>query len=196
MADIRHWTERSPEDFFYSIATDFIEQLREKMEATGMKPNQLARAAKVSKSYISKVFKDPGNLSVETIVKLARTVGMKVSIITYEDINDPDNTRGPISADVFRRCWETAKRPADMWSFEAKAAETPAPTLDLTALMKKLSWGWEIYQRTADSGGTQNQTGTKVMYSSPQRYIKRKNTQKVDRTLSKHIQASEVSLNG
>ncbi|HEY6119628.1 MAG TPA: helix-turn-helix transcriptional regulator, partial [Pyrinomonadaceae bacterium] len=69
MANVTHWTERSAKDFLYSIASDFIEQLQERMEAIPMKQSELARAAKVSKGYVSKMFKNPGNLSLETIVK-------------------------------------------------------------------------------------------------------------------------------
>ena len=116
MDKMTHWTNRSPEDFLYSIASDFIEQIEGKMEALGMRQNQLADAARVSKGYVSRVFKNPGNLSLETIVKFARSVGMKASILAYEDMNDPDNTRGPINADIFRTCWQLAGTPSDMWS--------------------------------------------------------------------------------
>lgn len=124
-----HWTERSPEDFVYSIASDFIEKLQEKMDALPMTKTELAKAAKVSKGYISRKFKDPGNLELRTIVKLARVVGLKVSILGYEDINDPDNSRGPIGADVFHKAWENAGHPSDMWAFVVKPSATPVLNL-------------------------------------------------------------------
>jgi DNA-binding phage protein len=129
-----HWTERSPEDFLYSIASDFIEDLKDKMRELNMNQSKLARDANVDKSYVSRVLKDPGNLTLETIVKFARTVGMKVSIVPYED-SDSDNERGPIDPSVFRRCWEEKGKPADMWAFPI----APSPrTLDLSAFDK---WG-------------------------------------------------------
>ena len=118
MGNMTHWTNRSSEDFLYSIATDFIEQIEEKMEAIGMRQNHLAQAALVSKGYVSRIFKNPGNLSLETIVKFSRSVGMKASILAYEDMNDPDNTRGPIHADIFRHCWQLAGNPNDVWSLQ------------------------------------------------------------------------------
>src|SRR6266850_8043186 len=94
-----HWTERSADDFLYSIASDFVEQLRAKMKKLGMTQSKLAKAARVSKSYVSQVFNDPGNLSLVTIVKFAKAVGMKVSVVGYED----DSARagsGPINSDI------------------------------------------------------------------------------------------------
>ena len=126
MTNSTHWTERSTEDFLYSIATDFIEALKGKMKTLGMTQTKLAKEAKVNKSYVSRVFKDPGNLSLETIIKFARTVGMKVSILAYEDEADPNNTSGPIDSDVFRLCWEKAQKPRDHWSIHDGAATTTA----------------------------------------------------------------------
>src|SRR6267378_3009383 len=100
MNNVAHWTERSTEDFLYSIATDVIEALKEKMRALGMRQTKLAKEAKVNKSYVSRMFTDPGNLTLDTIVKPARTVGMKVSILAYEARADPGNSRGPIDSEV------------------------------------------------------------------------------------------------
>lgn len=111
-----HWTERSPEDFLYSIASDFIEQIQSKMKALGMKPAELARAAKVSKGRISQIFKDPGNISLDTIVRLARALGLKVSVVAYEDVLDQNNEHGPINSDIFRICWEKTGRPRAMFN--------------------------------------------------------------------------------
>jgi len=116
-----HWTERSTEDFLYSIASDFIEQLQSKMKTVGMKQSGLAKATKLSKGRISQVFKDPGNLELETMIKFARALSMKVSVLAYEDVDDPKNERGPINAEVFRLCWQHLKRPVDMWSFKQNA---------------------------------------------------------------------------
>lgn len=145
MVNVTHWTERSTKDFLYSIASDFIEQLQEQMERIPMKQSELAKLAKVSKGYVSKMFKNPGNLSLETIVKFARIVGMKVSIVGYVDINDPANSRGPISAEVFRRTWENANRPSDMWSIKEKTAVTTANTLNVNDLLKNFELGFEVY---------------------------------------------------
>lgn len=150
MANVTHWTERSAKDFLYSIASDFIEQLQERMEAIPMKQSELARAAKVSKGYVSKMFKNPGNLSLETIVKFARIVGMKVSIVGYVDINDPANSRGPISADVFRKTWEDAERPADMWVFN-EMRKAQANTLSARAVQEHPEWSLFVFNQTSNA---------------------------------------------
>ena len=128
-----HWTGRSADDFLYSIASDFIEDLKDRMRTLGMTQSKLANAANVNKSYVSRVFKDPGNLTLETVVKFARTVGMTVAIVAHED-TDPD--RGPIDPGVFRRCWEETGKPRDMWAFEIKTA--PLSVLNLTQMGE---WG-------------------------------------------------------
>lgn len=176
MANVTHWTERSTRDFLYSIAADFIEQLQERMEALPMKQSELAKAAKVSKGYVSKMFKNPGNLSLETIVKFARIVGMKVSIVGYVDVNDPNNSRGPIGADVFRKTWENAERPADMWAFSALRMEKPNVTLDAARLREHLAFQWDVYLRTSASGAPINQTGNRLTRQLPIEILDSQNT--------------------
>lgn len=134
----KHWTEQSPEDFLYSIGSDFVEQLRAKMNALGMSQSKLARAAKVSKGYISQVFNDPGNLTLVTIVKFAKAVGMKVSVVGYEDTNPG---RGPVNAEVFRICWERQGKPADMWSLKE---QNVANTIDVRSLVENFSLGMDV----------------------------------------------------
>lgn len=129
MNNATHWTERSTEDFLYSIASDFVEQLQIKMKALdNMTRAKLAKAAGISKGRISQIFNDPGNTSLDTAIRLARALGLGVSLLTYENITDPNNERGPVNADVFRICWERAGRPFDMWDLQElpKVAVTSA----------------------------------------------------------------------
>lgn len=146
MTSAIHWTGRSPQDFLYSIASNFIEDLGARMEKIGMSKSQLAEGAKVHKSLVSRLFKNPGNLTLETMVKFARCVGMKVSVVAYEDIYDPDNNRGPIDSTVFRWCWEHANRPADMWDVEAIKESTAITTntVDLVTLIADFDFGVDI----------------------------------------------------
>jgi transcriptional regulator with XRE-family HTH domain len=148
MNNTLHWTQRSPEDFLYSIASDFIEDLKNRMRSLGMSQTKLARAARVNKSYISRIFKDPGNLSLDTIVKLARTVGMKVSIVPYVDPDDPNNERGPIGSDIFRWCWEHADRPVDAWDIreikQRAATANAANAFELATLIVDVEFGIDI----------------------------------------------------
>ncbi len=121
MTTVRHWTERSIEDFAYSVAADFIDLLAEEMDRLGWSKAKLAKAAKVSKGRITQIFKNPSNLEIITMAKIARALKMKMAAFPYRDLSDPGNERGPINSEVFRLCWENAKRPADLW--ELRSAE-------------------------------------------------------------------------
>jgi len=112
-----HWTERSTKDYHFRIAADFIAQLEERMESEGVTQKELSELTKLSKSRISQVINNPGNLTVGLIVKFARALGMKVSLVAYDD-GDPENTRGPINSEIFKTCWEDSGKPLDMWAFE------------------------------------------------------------------------------
>jgi transcriptional regulator with XRE-family HTH domain len=162
MNNVAHWTERSTQDFLYSIASDFIEDLKEKMIALGMNQQKLANAAKVNKSYVSRTFKDPGNLTLETIVKFARSVGMKVSLVAYED-GDTTNERGPVDSSVFRLCWEKAKQPADRQALQVEQVKRTTYVLD-ECVLGQLPFGLNqgIYNRTADHPPRFNATGIGV----------------------------------
>jgi len=191
MANVTHWTERSPNDFLYSIASDFVDQLQDRMAALSMNQSELAKAASVTKGYVSRMFRNPGNLSLITMIRFARIVGMKLSIVGYEDVSDPNNTRGPISADVFRKTWEDAGRPADMWAFEVKTVKQTGPILDCTTFQRGWVLGLESYEQTAGSGRALNQTSNGVMrHPSDLGSI-----QQVSRT-SKKIGGLEVRQNG
>ncbi len=115
MNNATHWTERSTKDFLYSVASDFVEQIQRRMKTLDMKPAQLARESKVSKGRISQIFKDPSNISLETMIKCARALGLKLLVSAYEDVDDPNNERGPLNGEIVNILWERAGRPFDMW---------------------------------------------------------------------------------
>lgn len=144
----KHWTEQSPENFLYSIASDFVEQLRAKMKTLGMSQSKLARAAKVSKGYVSQVFNDPGNLTLITIVKFAKAVGMKVSVVGYEETTAEGASRGPINAEVFRMCWERQGSPTDMWSFKQQNVAATPNTIDVKTFVENFRWGVEVFMQS------------------------------------------------
>lgn len=122
-----HWTEESPKKFAYRIASDFIEQLREKIKGKGAQ-KRLAKKLNVSPGRISQVLNNPKNLTLETMVEWARALGLKISVIAYDD-DDKKNERGPINAEIFRLCWEHAKKPADMWEFQENTKSVPKETV-------------------------------------------------------------------
>ncbi|MEK6777751.1 MAG: helix-turn-helix transcriptional regulator [bacterium] len=113
----RHWTEKSIKDFLFRIAADFIAQLEDKMESENISQDELAEKLTLTKGRVSQVLNHPGNITLNNIVKYARTLGMKVSIVAYED-DDTENRRGPINSEVFKICWEKSGKPSDFWSFQ------------------------------------------------------------------------------
>ena len=95
----KHWTERSVKDYVFRIVADFIAQLENKTEL--------------------EVF-NPENVDLVQMVEYARKLGMKVSIVAYED-DDPENKKGPINSEIFRVCWEKSGKPHDFWDLQEKA---------------------------------------------------------------------------
>jgi transcriptional regulator with XRE-family HTH domain len=110
----QHWTSRSTADFAYRITSDFVAQLEMKIEQNPIERQELAGRLGVSPGRVSQVLNKPGNLTVAKIVQYARALGMKVAIIAYDD-GDHDNNTGPISAEVFARCWSSAGKPRDLF---------------------------------------------------------------------------------
>jgi antitoxin component HigA of HigAB toxin-antitoxin module len=112
-----HWTERSAEDYVFAIGADFVAQLEDKMEDEGVSQNALAERIGITKGRVSQVFNHPGNLTLSNVVKYTRALGMKASIIAYED-SDPENKKGPINPKIFQTCWERCGKPHDFWDVE------------------------------------------------------------------------------
>ncbi len=122
-----HWTGRSAEDFAYRIASDFALQIEKKMDAEGIKQSALANRLSVTDGSVSQVLRNPGNLTLKKMVKYARSLGMKVSVVAYED-SDPENRNGPINSEIFNKCWIKAGRPADFFSLQHATASVITST--------------------------------------------------------------------
>jgi predicted transcriptional regulator len=120
-----HWTERSIEDYLFSIGADFIAQLEEKMETEGISQDKLAGLLGVSKGRVSQLLNSPGNITLKNIVKFTRTLSMKVAVVAYDD-NDPENKNGPVNSEMFKICWENSGKPRDFWAFENSSRATAA----------------------------------------------------------------------
>lgn len=112
-----HWTERSIKDYRFRIVADFISQLEEKMENEEINREKLANSLSRTKSRISQLLNNPGNITFNNVVKLAKALNMKVSLVAYED-DDPENKRGPINSEIFKICWEKAGKPQDFWAIQ------------------------------------------------------------------------------
>ncbi len=114
MEKLAHWTQRSVADFVYNISSNFVAQLETRMEEKEISRSELAARMNKSNGRVSQVFNNPGNLSLRVIVEYARTLGMKVSIVAYDD-GDSDNKNGPINPEVFVKTWEMANSPLDLF---------------------------------------------------------------------------------
>jgi len=122
-----HWTQRSVKDYIFKIGADFIAQLEEKMETEGIIQDVLANTLKVTKSRVSQVLNKPGNITLQNVIQYAGAVGIKVSIVAYDD-DDPENTKGLINSDVFKICWEKFGKPNDFWAFQESFTPTQRDT--------------------------------------------------------------------
>ena len=124
MSAKKHWTAKSSEDYLYKIAADFIRQLEQHMEQSSLNQSELAKKLGVTEGRVSQVINNPGNLTLKKVIEYARAVGLKVSVVAYND-DDPDNQRGPINAEIFSRCWQQAGKPNDVWALtESRPANT------------------------------------------------------------------------
>lgn len=100
-------------DVTFDVAHDFIGQLEEQADKTGISQTDLANALGVTTGRVSQILRNPGNLTLNSIVKTADALGLQVCIITYEK---DDKNRSPIPPEIFRTCWELAGMPRDLWS--------------------------------------------------------------------------------
>lgn len=72
--------ENTPAYQAEKLAVAFLAELNAFMVTHGVSNAELARRAGVSPAYITKVFRGPSNLSIETLTKLADAVGCKVHL--------------------------------------------------------------------------------------------------------------------
>ena len=130
MIENMHWTSRSTEDFMYRISSDFALQIENKMDEVGITESGLAERIGVTPGRVSQVLRDPGNLTLKKMVEYARSLGMKVSVVAYED-DDPQNNNGPINSQIFNTCWKKAGKPADFFSLGETTASiiTSVPSI-------------------------------------------------------------------
>lgn len=127
MEHARHWTEDSVAGFLYKIAADFVTQLEEKMDSLPLSQSEVAERLGVSEGRVSQILNNPGNLTLKMIIKCARSLGLKVALVAYDD-KDPANERGPINSDIFRICWENQGRPRTFRYLQSQAPQTDALT--------------------------------------------------------------------
>lgn len=75
--DLYKHREKTPGYHAERMAMAFLAELNSQMQSCGISNSDLARAASVSPAYITKLFRGPSNVSLETIAKLALAVGCR-----------------------------------------------------------------------------------------------------------------------
>ncbi len=117
MIKTKHWTEDSVKDYYFSVSSDFTDQLNNRLDDLDWNRNTLAKKLSVTEGRVSQIFNNPGNLTLRTMIECSRHAGMKLTILTYDD-GDPQNLRGPINSEVFRSCWNQFQKPYDGWTLD------------------------------------------------------------------------------
>ncbi len=79
-ADDIYWVERAK--------LDFSQELEKQRHKTGMTYAAIAKKIGTSAPYISKVFRGDANLTIESMVKLARSTGGRINIEVVDEKAD------------------------------------------------------------------------------------------------------------
>jgi transcriptional regulator with XRE-family HTH domain len=151
-----HWTENDADAFAHKMAFDFIAQIEKKIEDTPLSQVELAERLGVSEGAVSKVLNNPQNLTLKTIAKYSRALGIKAAVIAYED-GDANNERGLIPSQIFTICWARAGKPRDIWSLQTTQLQSSATSreivrfyVDPVRVLTRASEPGKVFTSTAD----------------------------------------------
>lgn len=108
-----HWTAESIENYLYSVSFGFVAQLENALESSALTHRELSERLGVTEARVSQLLNSPGNLTLKSMVKLARSLDRKMGIVFYDD-SDHANAHGPIDPEIFVACWENAGCPREL----------------------------------------------------------------------------------
>lgn len=114
-----HWTERSADDYAYRLGSDFVRQVKNALQSAGLNQSALAEKIGVSNARVSQIISSPSNMTLRTMVKCVRALGLKVAVVVYDDCDKP-NEHGPVCAEVFASCWESEGKPRDFFDTDRR----------------------------------------------------------------------------
>jgi transcriptional regulator with XRE-family HTH domain len=146
-----HWTASSVDDFVHRLSFDFITQLAKRLESSPLNRVKLASALGVSKGRVSQILNNPSNLTLKRAVAYARALGMKVSVVAYDD-GDHNNENGPVNSEIFSICWEKAGSPTDFQTAESLSPIGGMATTNEAVVVPERK-GFVMTRRSARSGG-------------------------------------------
>ena len=134
-----HYTSESYEAFTERITLEFIGQIAQRLERCKMPQAELAKKLNVSESEVSQVLNlNRTNLTLKTMVRYAAAVGMKPTVVAYDD-DDPQNENGPVGSQVFRLAWEAVGKPRNLQSVSENIQNT-VRTSAMTAFAMGVAW--------------------------------------------------------
>ncbi len=130
----KNWTAESDTAFVHKVGFDFIAQLEKKMKSAGVTQVKLASILGISEGAVSKMLNNPQNLTLKTIAKYSKALGIKAAIVAYDD-GDPANSLGLVASEIFAMCWEELGKPRDVWSVgEIRLGRSGAHSSNLSGL--------------------------------------------------------------
>lgn len=157
----RHWTEESPDALAHRLAFDFIAQVENRLDTLALSQTDLAKKLNVSEGAVSKLLNNPQNLTIRTIAKYSRALGINAAIVTYEE---GDAHVSPINPSVFTACWKRLGKPHDMWDVEWMVVQHSSThvyvnvEINLTLRGHFPSWidqpiqfGWSSFENTGNT---------------------------------------------
>lgn len=119
-----HYTNANEDAFVNRITFDFIAQVANRLETSQTKQNELAEKLNVSEGAVSQVLSlGRMNLTLKTMVRYARALGMKLAVVAYDD-DDPQNENGPVGSEIFSLSWERIGKPRDLWAVNEATSGT------------------------------------------------------------------------
>jgi len=99
------------EVFAHIVSQDLVSQINRHVEASVHTRSQISEFMEVTKARVSQILNSPGNMTIRTMVRVVRVLGLKVTVLVYEDTS----IEGPLDPAVFLACWEKCGKPTD-WS--------------------------------------------------------------------------------
>lgn len=135
-----HYTNANDEAFINRITFDFIAQVANRLETSHTKQSDLAEKLRVSEGAVSQVLNlGRMNLTLKTMVRYARALGMKVAIVAYDDC-DPNNENGPVGSEIFSSSWEKIGKPRDVWAVNEATYSTKQYAYPIYQMPLTYSW--------------------------------------------------------
>jgi transcriptional regulator with XRE-family HTH domain len=149
-----HWTQGGVSDFVYNISLDFFTQLEDRIHESELQKKEIAERLSISASAVSQMLNNPPEKpELETLVKYARAVGAKVSVVLYND-DDPTNERGPVYSGIFEKSWQALDKPRDLEAIKEATSLVGCSMLGFSVSTPAKFFGGGIYS-SGDSLATE-----------------------------------------